>query len=129
MALIGTSDRRVEIGVEDRAVEVAEIPLPVPYDFPRLLLTEDKAAELGVVADAVMGYAVSPKPHLEIFGSFWSPARDAFAGRFDSSTAAGNPMVVTMAVVVVATLVVVVLVVDVVASLAALVSVEVIRRC
>lgn len=127
MALIGTSDRRVEIGVEDRAVEVAEIPLPVPYDFPRLLLTEDKAAELGVVADAVMGYAVSPKPHLEIFGSFWSPARDAFAGRFDSSTAAGNLMVVTMAVVVVATLVVVLLVVAIVTSLSATESDEELR--
>lgn len=122
MVLIGMEERRTHIGIDGIDVEVAEVPAVVhPTAFPRVLVTQEKARDMGLDVTGSMGLVISPRADINIFGSsFWQPVSD-LGLTLDTSTsyAGANLMALALGLMVLATLLVVMVVVATITALSA----------
>lgn len=122
MVLIGMEERRTHVGIAGVDFEVSEVPVVVHHTaFPRVLVTEERAAELGLTPTRAMGVVVSPQNDLNIFGSsFWQPVFDlGLELEMSMSYSGANAMPIALGLMVVATLGVVMIVVATITALSA----------
>lgn len=124
MVLIGVTERTTEIGVNGIGVSVAEVPLPVHRtEFPRLLVTEDKAASFGEEATLAIGVIEMERTWLQSLNIFtwpWQPVSD-LGLNLDTTASSneGNLMTVMLLLAMVLSLLVVLIVVATITGLSA----------
>lgn len=95
IVLIGVEERITEIGINGAGVEVGEIPLGVQLtSFPRVLVTPNKAAELGAEPIRTMALVVTPRSNPNPIS--YSPFGAVYEARLDIDLATGGSQVGVM---------------------------------